>query len=294
MLPSADSCGMLYNMTKALNIYSDKYEAIYWLEKSHPFRFPHAILYENLSVKEIEKTFDEVDFIQIAHTHYPEHVNGVEIPMYKIKSQYHTGFHYREFHEKADEMDRKYNIPVVFATPDLCRFNEDLIPLRYPIDTKVIYNKYSKNNKSMVVHSPSSSVMKGTELVDFIVSPVSHFFEVSYVSTRDIMWEDSLLLKSHSIIYVDHMYKPYGSFGISSVEAATVGAIPIAYGKDFNMKDCPFISVNNEQELWSEVSRILRIADYRYKKSKDCQEWALDNFSLEITAKQLEEDYGRI
>ena len=294
MLAGTDSCGMMYWMSEALNRYSVKYKSVHVNENKHPFEFPHEYLVKDCCLEEL---LEWSDFIQIGHSHYPYEIGSIKIPLDKVKCQYHTGFHYREKddQELKEELSTEFGIELSFATPDLCKVpgGDHLVPLPYPIDSGYIAKTYSIWGDS-IVHSPSSDFMKGSELVDRVVNRISDKHIIPCISTRDVSWEESLKYKARAMLYVDHMFEPYNSFGISAVESAILGAVPFAMGNNFNMEGCPFIVVNTEQELYDKLDYYLSNREELIYKSYECRKWALDNFSLKNTCRTLEEHYDKL
>ncbi len=294
MLAGTDSCGMLYWMSLALNMYSDRYRAIHVKENKHPYGFHYSKLIEELTNDEIEDIVDKVDFIQIGHSHYPYVIGKVEVPFEKVKGQYHTGTHYRLSQKGKEELSKEFGIQLSFATPDLCKFpgGDHLVSLPYPIDTDYLCD--FDRSEEFIVHSPSSDIMKGSKDIDPVLSDISDKHSFPSISTRVISWDESILLKARALLYVDHLFDEYNSFGISAVEAAILGAIPFAMGNNFNMEGCPFVIVNNARELYEQLDYYLSNRDILEVKAKECREWALANFSLEKTCRILEEHYDKI
>lgn len=298
MCAHGDSCGMMYWMAEALNRHSDKYVALHIIEKQHPFEFPHGTFHRDLSPQKVQAIFHSADVVQIGHTNYHGDVRGIPIPYgKKPMAQYHTGFHYRQDPGMGDSKDKSRHIGLSFATPDLCRFNKNLVSLPYPIDSERTINPdrhgyYVK--EKIIAHSPSDSTMKGTAIIEPVLREVADKFGLEVVSTKDIPWVESLKLKAAAQVYVDHMYEPYNSFGISSVEAALQGTIPFAMGNNFGFSDHPFINVNSAEELEKELNMYLAYSEKRRIKESECQTWARENFNLRSTARILEENYDRL
>jgi len=290
----SDSCGMGFWMTYALNNYTEDYEAIHLIGKEHPLKFPYEYLFSTLNNFTIKSIIDSIDFIQLMHTNYKDRIGELYFPKSKIWSMYHTGFHYRNCPASQDKEDTKRNLKIVFATPDLCRFNNKLIPLKYPIDSESLLSR-KPVSKDLVSHSPSDPNMKNSLLIENSNIPkIVEGYGYIFKSTREISWKESLALKERSLIYIDHLYEPYNSFGISSVEASLLGAIPIGMGNYFNVENCPYINVNTIEELEYYVDYYLSdYADWHYK-SLECKEWSGNNFSLRSTASVLKENYDRL
>lgn len=187
----------------------------------------------------------------------------------------------RHFSKEYSSLIPKLYSKVFCTTPDLALMFPFARFLPVPLD--INSPKYSPVNCRMItgcLHFPTDKPIKNTaeylRTMEKVKSqfPTFVYRDISRMDNREVMQ-----LKKHYLFCFDHFQ---GYYGVNSLEAASVGCIPLVNVAPENKQmvmdyvcaeDVPFEIVRNEDELFNSVKYYLENKGEALVKSVRCREW---------------------
>jgi hypothetical protein len=198
----------------------------------------------------------------------------------------------------------------IIQCPDLLGLgskNEHLI--YYPVQLDILHPTYKrKKDKLLIGHWPSNPVTKGTENVLRVLERLSknpktgNKFE--YIGTheavkkRQVPWLEHLKRVRSCDILIEtcnpeQRGKKYGEWGNAAIEAAALGKIVVtnSLAKDIYKEeygDCALHIANDPNELYEELSKILRMSNEEIlADKKKTYQWVKEKHSMGATAQRV-------
>lgn len=294
-----DYANVMTQWSTIINKYSKKYTSKVICWKKHPMNYDLQHDFDtdiNKNINVINNTINwinESEYIIVGDTFFNNFGFSIDVqkvitkilkvifPQKSININYiekkiilwHPGTIYRNNHNKFTYI----NCLKVITAPDLYRLSTFKNTFTYypmmsnsdSIDITKIMNNKINENKIIISHCPSNPHVKRTDIIDKIVQRVIKgndrfkYIKFSKVSNKTVM-----KLKERSLIYID-WFSPkngYGSFGVSSFEALSVGNINLcsifnitentkiqASKKLGNNNSLPIIDIGNTEEQFYNV-----------------------------------------
>lgn len=256
----------------------------------------HIFGYENqlpvITVPNIKETYKDCDVVIIVHSDW-------ELTEYldcKTIIPFHTGTKYRQGYHTINQ---KFTIPfTLIALPEF----QYLAPNPKYLVGAVEVEKPVKpiGDKLVVGHFPSNPSVKGTDDIIRIVSDLKkqHDFDFIYSVDR-VSHEENLERMNSCDIYVELLAseqggKPYGSYGISALEAASLGKIVVTQAITDNGLYNDTYGVNmlntvlNEAGLRKILNGLLNYkGDFIVGQQQLTKSWVREHHSYEATGNKL-------
>lgn len=297
-----DWANLGYIICQALR--SVKVDAVSFKTSKHNFAYPNqSPMFK--SKKEMKRIVSNVDIIQYIHSQLVD-VSG-DISK-KKKVVLHGGSAYRQRSVKINKIFNPIVDMSIIQTGDMLGLgakNEKwLLP---PIDTNYIQPNYhycGSKLSPIFGHYPSYAKEKGTELIKGVMNKLGLKKRFRY-SEKKVNWKDQLTRISQCDIYIEMFSmeqngKVYGSWGMSTLEAAALGKIVVTNFVDIDRYkieygDCPlFICSTIEQfeEIIYKLSKMKK-SEITYRKELT-RKWVENFHSYKVVGKRLRGFYNEI
>lgn len=285
-----DYANFMHEITRAmLFVGMDAYD---YIVNRHSYGYPE----EGKPIKpdDLRLVAHDADVIQIFHS---DESALADVKKFMKPSQllivWHTGTRYRQRFLHFNNVFKNVSASV-FALPELYNIGGSTNPyfIMGCVDTAMLELMKKPVNSQVVKigHFPSNYETKKTDAIRTIFSAIDEQKNpnnITYISTVQLPWMDSLTRMAECDIYFELMApeqhgKPYGSFGITALEAAAMG-IPVITMCNRNdtyshfYKQNPFHFVRNEQEA-------VEVLNYLIKRVRNHQvDWSVLVRSLMLT-----------
>jgi len=260
---------------------------------------PHQFGYENqskvTSLNEMRHWVKKSDVLQIFHS--DAYLFQLTQNLCKKIVVHHTGTPYRMAYK---HMNRVFNVKCKKSILALGEF-ERLGSIRPEyvvgsIDIDKYKPKYiPKSRKVKFGHYPSNPQVKGTGVINRAIGKVG----VEYLhSVEKVNYKDQLKRMSKCDVYIELFApkqdgRPYGSWGITALEAAALGKVVITnhtskayYEKFYPKSELEVVSTPNELEAKIRQYNQMSIGEIRAKQEKT-RKWIEDNHSYVPTGNRL-------
>lgn len=258
----------------------------------HPFNYDkHSTLVNGVRMKE---EIMKADIIHIVHSD----ITALRLCEQAGKPYYvwHTGTRFRQSPSQMNDLFKNAN-GVFYALGEfesLC--NGDYFSIT--VDTDSLPFTETNNNKLIFSHHPSNAQVKGSDTIINIFNGInSDKFETN-INTNIIPYTENLQRIKQCDVYVEMCAitqggKPYGSFGTTSVECASMGKIVITnslwdecYNKYYGNHS--LIIANSPHELREKIIWLSTLDKAEINKMKlASREWAVSKHGYKATANRL-------
>jgi len=249
----------------------------------HPFNYPNESTI--VTVEEMAELVNEYDVVQIMHSAI------FTFPIDKPKCVWHTGTTYRINHQGINECFK--GVKPIIALGEFAV----LAPPNYEyVVGAVDVDKYTPDySKTGFAHYPSNPDIKGTK--DIVNMFEECGVELKY-STEKVTYEEQLERMQDCNMYVElfatHQWgKPYGSWGITALEAAAMGKIVITchtteevYKKTYG--ETQLFIANTREEFLDVISDLTMNVNY-IPQQMLTRQWVEDNHSYQATGKRVKQ-----
>lgn len=287
---SDDFANFMHDNAKALR--SVGVDCVDLKTQKHVFNYSEESIV--VDIETIRKAIDGVDVVQIFHS------EDWLIPMCEGKKvvMYHTGTRYRQRPEYYDKATKTAD-QIIIALPEFYKGKGE----RYivgAVDTDAIKPVDIWNERKVIGHFPSNPKVKGTEEINDVVLKLKAEFDFDYLFSDEIVSHDKQLDRiSKCDIYIEmlapeQMGKKYGSFGITGLEAASMGKVVLTQNigeKVYANEYCsltPFVKYADKDEFERMLRMILK-RDEIGVLQKITRDWAVNNHSYKATGRKLKQ-----
>lgn len=233
--------------------------------KPHKNEYPQEG--ELVSEAEMKKVCEESDIVQIFFSN-DEILNIIgEHPCIVV---YHCGSTYRKY---SDHYNKIFNPVVKMSIIALGEFDKlGSFNQRYlvgAIDTNKIQPHYTARTKKRIIgHYPSNVNKKGTKKIMAMIREIKDPFEYKGRRVTLTTWEKHMKRIAELDVYIE-LFKqtlegrPYGSWGITALEAACLGKIVITNHRWDSVYRpvygyCGLYGVNTDAEFYKAMHRCIR------------------------------------
>lgn len=288
ILCSSDWAGLGMNLLKSLQ--SINVDCIGNALTKHIFGYEDQL--NVITVNDIKETYKDCDVVIMAHSDWEliEYLDNQMIINYAAGTKYRQGYH---------SINQKFVAPItLIALPEF----QYLAPNPKYLVGAIEIDKPVKDlgDKLVIGHFPSNPSVKGTDDIIRIVSGLKNQFDFDFIySTDRVSHEENLARMNQCDIYVELLSseqggKPYGSFGISALEAAALGKIVVTQAITDNglYSDTYGTSmlnmVINEQGLSKTLRGLLNYkGDYIIGQQNLTKDWIKQYHSYKATGTKL-------
>lgn len=185
------------------------------------------------------------------------------------------GMHFIDF------IDKK-----IISTPDLFKWLPDAVHIQNPM----VLNKYIwDDNKICVIHLPSKREIKGTDIIIKAVEIAQKKVDFDFKIVENVQYSIAMQEISKSHVVIDQVYPAFGNEGMVSLEAMSMGKIPVCYiNPEYRNEDIPIISPDEPtfESLADCLIGLIKIKYLMKLQSKICYDYIKNNRTPEIIAKQ--------
>ena len=185
--------------------------------------------------KEMRKEALRADVIMFMHS---KHINlGINFGDKKV-FVFHGGSKYRHNSDKINKVFNPIVDKTIIQTSDLlgrgAKNERWLLP---PVDTENIVPDYERlsSDKIIVGHFPSSSLEKGTNIINEVMLNHLIYYKENFIYFYDhkkVSHEENLKRISLCDVYIEQIR--WGEWGVTALEAAALGKIVITNFKSIN------------------------------------------------------------
>ena len=249
------------------------------------------------NTKDMKREAIEADVIQFMHS---KHINlGIKFDGKKV-FVFHGGSKYRHNSNKLNEVFNPIINRAIIQTGDLFDLGaKDEVWLLPPVDTNNIIPCYDKyiNDKLIIGHFPSSSLEKGSHIINGVMSKMIYLNKDILYLNDDLKvdWKENLKRISMCDIYIEQMR--WGEWGITALEAAALGKIVITnfksldrYNKEYG--NCELVVANNDVELYHAIKSLMSMNPIEIENKKRLtREWVETNHCYKAIGNRLNEIY---
>ena len=306
ILSMSDWANLAYNICEALK--SVGVDAVSFKKNKHSFAYPKQSA--TFKSKLISDALNKADIIQYMHSRI---VNLGGDHSEKKRVVMHGGSRYRQNSTKMNNIFNPIVDMTIIQTGDMLGLgakNEKwLLP---PINTNSIqpnYKFYGNNVSPIFAHYPSSVKEKGTKRIVKIINKLKLRNYFRHNQTK-VKWRNQIARINECDVYIEMFNmkqigksnnKPYGSWGMSCLEAAALGKIVITnflsidrYGIEYT-KDCPLIVCNNLKELRRNIYKVSKMKESEITNIKKLtRKWVEDFHSYQAVGQRLKGFYNEI
>ena len=262
--------------------------------KLQPHRFKYPLEGE---VTTLEKIFEEMIGVDLVQVFFGD---VVFLDMVKTLGKrcfvYHAGSNYRS----APEYYNGIWNPIAEKTP-LCLGEFQGLGAKtedYLIWSTDIQTEFTECERPLKIgHYPPSAQVKGTQKIVEMMNEVKGDFVFDY-SVENVTWAENLNRLAQCDIIIELFQpelngKPYGSFGITALEAASMGKIVVTqqmqrglYAKTYG--ENPLFCVKDEKDFIKTLNNLLSLPSKELQKlQKKTNAWFVENHGLRATGERL-------
>ena len=250
----------------------------------------------------IQSMVDDADVIQVFFS------DEKIIPYLRGKKVivYHAGSNYRNYPEHYNKVWNPIVDKTVLALGEFWNLGaKNQNYLVGAIDTNRLQPNYDIHDKTQLAHYPSNVRKKGTNIIFGLIRMLSkrHSFDFKAFNVRLVSAQENIKRISDCDVYIE-LYqpvldgKPYGSWGITAMEAAALGKIVITNHISYKVYEsvygnCGIMRANTIPELEQAIKRCLTIPrDKLLSWQYDTRNWIESNHSYKATGEKLIKLYG--
>ena len=290
ILCSSDWAAFGMGILKSLKVVN--VDCIGYALTKHIFGYKEQL--EVITPNKITETYKDCDVVLLVHSDWElmEY-----LPTQKI-IPIHAGTKYRQGYEHINQKFKDSPFTII-ALPEFQTLAPNPKYLVGAVECDWSMPDKIFSDKLKVGHFPSNPEVKGTDDIIRIVKSMSNgYFDFIY-STDRISHEENLLRIYDCDIYIEMLAdkqggKPYGSFGITALEAAAMGKIVITqsindnglYYNTYGVNHLNFVS--NETGLKKTLESLLQYkGDYLIGQQQATKQWMQNNHSFKATGLKL-------
>jgi hypothetical protein len=285
ILCADDHANFAFNLSKCV-------ESVAYKLNKHPFNYSEEL--PLIKLEDIRETYKDCDVILLVHSDWEliQYLPDVTV------INYATGTKYRQDYQR---INTKFKAPItLIALPEFQYIAPHAKYLVGAIDVNLPDKELG--DKLVVGHFPSNPSVKGTMDILRIVQDMNRWHDFKFIySTDRVSHEENLKRINECDIYIELLAseqggKPYGSWGISAMEAAAMGKIVITqaindggiYADTYGINMLNL--VKNEEGLRKTLNGLLNYkGDYIRGQQVLTKDWVRQHHSFEATGKKLKE-----
>ena len=263
---------------------------------------PHAFNYatESEIIKgygAIQRLTQDADFIQVMHSDFKV------LPYCSERDTivWHTGTRYRQMSSHCNKVFNPMVKKSVLALGEFWKMrSKNPIYCVGAVDTDAFKPFYYKEGRPIVAHYPSKPEIKGSSsIIDVMEDLKKRYKDLDFRYSLDqVPYVDQIARVSDCDIYIEMFAlnqegKPYGSWGITALEAAAMGKIVVSndqfdsvYQEHYNGFSA-IRKVSTLQELADAVEILCKFSDSLKLLQEESRQWVIDNHSYKATGEYI-------
>lgn len=220
------------------------------------------------------------------------------------KKVFDNGYEYKEL----EGTDNKNTVQKLFAkagavvctSPEISLFlNKKLFPRYHILNQRLNLSEFNPNypsvinHKPVIVHSPSSIIAKGTNIILPVIEELKKDYDFEFVLLHDMAREKVLEIMQNADIFLDQII--VGGYGMACTEAMAFGKPVMCYimQEVFDAglpKDFPVVNTNPDN-LKEQLIKLITNPQLRHDLGKQSRVYAEKYFDADKIALQLIDIY---
>ena len=255
-----------------------------------------------VSIDEMKTEIEKADIINYVHT--PQRLLELTCNLIGNKrvNVVYSDSLYRSNPPKFNAMFNKYVENSIIALGEFAELGaKNEVYLVGAIDTDAIGQTFGIHDPLRIAHYPSNPPVKGTSTIISVMDRLTSEGKFQFDhSNKLVSFDEQLKRISECDVYIEMMNptkdgKPYGSWGITALEAAALGKIVVTNNihADYYVKhygDCAFILANTEAELYDQLKILINSPHKDLKRLQECtRDWVVNKHSLKATGNKLKQ-----
>lgn len=286
---SSDWANFAYNFSESLrSVGVDSYS---YCLASHPFGYPKQSTV--VAIDQLKKLTEDADFIVVHHScsELLPHISDRKVIHYAAGTKYRQG--YQHLNEEF-----KSSVATFIALPEFQVYApKGFYYVVGAVDCDYLQPEYKTEGPAIFGHYPSNSDVKGSQKIIEAVNSLPVNFEYSI---EKVNWESQIERIKKCDIYIEMLApeqggKPYGSFGITALEAAALGKIVITQALNdkglykSNYTTPCLQSVKNQEHLRECILYVI-LGNTREEITvlqERTREWVTENHSYQATGNRV-------
>jgi len=289
-----DWANFAYDNTQAL--LSVGVDAVCLKRNTHIRNYPNQGMVAGIA--EMKREIQKADYVQLFFSHWrlykelkPE-INDKKLIVWN------AGTNYRIDPDLHNRIFNPYVHKTVSALGELCnRGAKNEVYMVGAIDTERIIGNKPIFNNYIIGHYPHNTEVKGTEKINEIIGKLKKNF-VYLTSNTQVDYSEQLKRMDECDIYIElfaptNNGKKYGSFGITALEAASMGKIVITQNLSSdiyfeNYGECELLLALDEEDMLFKLRILLEMNPIQLKRIQDkTREWVVKNHSYKATGQRM-------
>ncbi|MFE4522999.1 glycosyltransferase [Cytobacillus firmus] len=167
--------------------------------------------------------------------------------------------------------------------------NVSVIPASVDIDDYSPREEFEfKKRKPVVVHAPTSPIIKGTEYILKAIEELKDEIDFEFILVKNTSHEKAVKIYRESDIIIDQLNA--GSYGVLSIEGMALGKPVICYISDFMKENYPSdlpIYSSNSENIKESIRYLLKNYDARKELGEKGRNYVINNHDSKKNAKKL-------
>ena len=289
LISASDWANFQWGLTKSLE--SVGVETISYKLERHPFGYTEQC--PIITVQNIKETYKDCDVVLVVHSCWELLQYLPELKCIPV----HTGTAYRQWFELINEKFKNSPFSII-ALPEFQKLAPNYKYLVGAVECELPQKELG--DRLVIGHFPSNPDVKGSNAILRIVEDLKRFNDFDFIWSYDrVSHEESLNRINKCDIYIELLAseqggKPYGSFGITGLEAAALGKIVITqsinddglYNHEYGVNMMNLIS--NEEDLRKTLNTLLNYkGDFITGQQALTKTWIKENHSYKATGERL-------
>ena len=273
----------------------------------------HRFNYENRAILIDKNTMiNEIlnsNIIQLMHSDETSRLL-ISDPAIRINKKIIVWYTGTEYRQNSESLNLKFNPIVNKSIIALGEFEKlgakNLEYVVGAIDINKFFPKYSSNTIKTIGHFPSNAKVKGTDNITEVITELKQKYTFNYVSSLNkVDYSQQLKRMENCDIYiemcaVEQNGKPYGSWGITALEAAAMGKIVVTnslytdlYSRVYG--ECALQISNTKDELYNKLEQLLLLSDADLLNLKiQTRKWVENTHSYHATGTKMKKIFTNL
>lgn len=266
--------------------------------KLHPHKYGYKSQSTVMRDEQIQRMVSKYDIVMVMHSD-PFIFHFVKKGNPKRLAVWHTGSLYRQNPKKFNDLFNPFVDVSFIALGEFSGLGaKNEVYSVGAIDTHRIKPlKEEISSPVKIYHLPSNPGVKGTDKILEMINEIDQEFDFYYM-TENREYEEQLEYMQDSDIYIElfaptQTGKPYGSWGITALEAAAMGKAVITqqftvevYEKTYG---CPpgLVLAHSEDEFKQKISSLIESPSLLKTRQENARKWVEQFHSMEATGKNI-------
>jgi glycosyltransferase involved in cell wall biosynthesis len=146
-----------------------------------------------------------------------------------------------------------------------------------------------KNERPVIVHTPSARIAKGTDIIEKVIDQLKENYQFDFILIENISRAEAISLRNKADNFIDQLV--IGGYGMAALEAMSQGKPVFSYimPQVFNEglpKECPIVNVNKDN-LKEKLSEFITNPVLRHETGIKSRQFVEKYHDADTIAKEL-------